>query len=88
MNSERGWTLIETLILLCIIGIILAILIPNIMQRAHQKSGTLRCGSSVWHGELKAEPDPYTTNKSVWELKLEDGRVVKGNACSFEPDGP
>lgn len=93
-RALRGMTVIEIVIVLTIIGIIAAILIPNLIdaldakKRGPQRS-KLTCGAAglVYTGVVTQKPSrgyaEYRGN-ATWRIKTDDGRVVEATDCVME----
>jgi general secretion pathway protein G len=80
MRREKGFTLVELLVVVLILGALAAIAIPRISQSA-ETAKINACKTNV--DLINSQIELYYANKGVWPKTLED--VVKDS--EYFPDG-
>jgi competence protein ComGC len=74
MKRKRGITLIELIVIICIIGVLALIIIPSIIEYNNQHSGNIRAVIKLDNGES------ITVEVDYWEEANNDNGLVKINA--------
>ncbi len=81
MRCEKGFTLVELLVVVLILGALAAIAIPRISQSA-EAAKINACKTNV--DLINSQIELYFANKAEWPKKLDD--VLKDS--EYFPDGP
>jgi len=82
MRSEKGFTLVELMIVVLILGALAAIAIPRIMGGA-QTARENACATNV--DVLNSQIELYNANEGAWPGSLND--LISDPNANYFPDG-
>lgn len=81
MNNRSGFTLIEILLVVVIIGILAGLVVPNLVGRGEE--ARIKAAEADIYGGLSAALDLYELDTGSYPDKLEDLVIDPGSASSW-----
>lgn len=94
MNKKRGFTLMELMIVVGVLGLLTAVAVPKFMQMLEKANvgatlgnlSAIRSAIKVYYGTYAEHPDDININERVFTETF--GKTIPGVKCAYPMNAP